>query len=515
MGKIQQGIEKNKSAMAVFANYFQIDAKNRVAKTQLQLEEECKKFLPTNLINLNNVLCDYQTFTDTDENNCEQIADWNVSQILDHFELENAFNQANVSIDFISRNKCENAIHFRAFQRSIKNQLAPRYSKISRHPSWPAINGELVLGNTIEPEDNGAIRRFVDEFFRPLTEIDRKLMYAHLVTPMWGAAGKKPLFIIAGPDGFDEKNTKKIGKSTYVEALQKIHLSEFDLSPDGDKPQLLNSILQLCVHAMVRIDNLKTKLPPGILERCITSAYIQAHGYYRGQMKIPNRTCWNITANTPRVDQDLADRGIVIRLEVPVENDQHYGYRLENAIKQNRLAILKNAMFFLQQSPVIFAKAITRFPEWEHMILNKFLAHDQVSELQNKNAADQIAISESDDHEYFKDHVLHAIRLYYAHASDPHPGIANNETHCVYVSSKAMFEFWKEWHPEKKNVKYSMPWTADVLALCEKIGWKQEIKRIGSRKIVIRCFKISQVDINKQSVLIEHHYKTNRVLTLF
>jgi hypothetical protein len=523
MGKIQQFVEKkqekNNDTMAVFANYVALDAKTNVAKTQIQLEESCKQLLPLNLINLNNVLCDYTIYNKEQledyTNDEEKISDWKVSPIYDHFELENSFNQANVTVDFIGKNKCYNAINFRSFQRTIKNQLVPHYSKISRYPSWPKIPGELVLGEIGQPENNGAICRFIDEFFRPLTDLDRKLMYAHLVTPCWGTMGKKPLFIIAGPDGYDESNTKKIGKSTYVEALQKIHKSEFDLSPDGDKPQMLNSILELCVHSMVRIDNLKTKLPPGILERCITSAWVQAHAYYKGQKKVPNRTCWNITANMPRVDQDLADRGIVIRLQIPTDNDQHYSYRLEKHIEEHRLSILRNIIWILQQEPVHFTKAITRFPEWEHMILNKFLQPIEAAQMQEKNAADQKAISSTNDHEYFRDYVLKAIRLYYSSHSDPYPGILSEETNTLYISNHTMFELWREWNPEKRNVKYAMPHTGDVVDLCRKIGWITKDRRITGRKNTIKCYKISDIELSKQKILIEHHHKINRILTLF
>ena len=506
MGKIQQFVEKkqekNNEIMAVLQNYVPLDNKNKTAKTQLKLEMDCSEVLPENVINLNGILHDYHL---------SENGDYKIHKIKDHYDLENCFNRAGVFIDFVSPKSCERALSWRTFSRTIAVNLVNDYSKISKYPSYPEIPGELVLGEKIAPEKTGLLDRLID-FFLPLTEMDRVLMKAHMCTPAWGGgAGKKPCFVVAGPDGIE--STVQIGKSTYANALQKLYESYADLHPETTTDKFISALLEVCVEKVVRIDNLRGKLPSGVLERCITSEYIFGHKMHIGHRQIPNLTCWTITANMPKLEKDLATRSHVVRLKIPDQGFIRDPINLTQFINEHRKGIIADILYVLAQDKIYRTIEGSRFPEWDYTVLNKFVVN--LENLEQKTREDRNILTRCEDHLDFKELVLSNIRRYYGTMNDPVPGLVNEETHSFYITRPMMFEFYKEFKGTK-NLPYTMPYTGDVVELCDKIGWKSERARIykGATSSV-RIWAISEVNIIKDKALIESPYHQNKILKYF
>jgi hypothetical protein len=388
--------ENNEKPFVVLSNYFNLDGKNKIAKDMDQLLEDCRRILPDNFVAFCNMACDFYKYDD---------GTWTMHELKTPDDLLGALFRNNIQVDFATKRTCPFAISWSAFFAIFARNFLPRYNRYSKYVSIPAYKDELVTGPIIKPRKNGKLDELVSRFL-PLTEHDRNLIKALFITPAWGGrGGKKPLFVIAGGD--DVPKTVQIGKSTLASSVQRLYESASDVHAEQDSGKLISALVEVAASKVVRIDNVRGALPWGILERTITSPVIFGHKMYKGHTEVPNYTLWILTANMPRITEDLATRSLVVRLAVPTYQGRE-AESLEDFIDENRDDILADIYYYLQYaSPGL--QTFTRFPAWEKAVLQKVtLDHDAFKEKHNKDYESLTKDTRPGDfHEYILGYIQH------------------------------------------------------------------------------------------------------------
>lgn len=398
-------------------------------------------------------------------------------------------------------NRCSFAFRFKSLWLNFKNFKLKRYERRMKWPAYPSYTDEYVDEQPITPENNGMLSRLVD-FFNPLTGDDRLLMMALAVTPGWGSkGGRKPLFVIAGPE--DCPSTIQIGKSTFAEMIQRLWESHSDIVIEEAVSRLIGGLIDSARSRIIRIDNLRGGLPSGILERYITSPRIFGHKINKGHEEIDNRATWIITANMPRVTEDLASRSQVIRLSIP---DKNKLFRKDNVLRfidDNRRAILANAFYFLQKPNVETPNTFSRFPEWEIAVLRKLTENvETVAAKFERDQADLVKDTKAQD---FGHYVVEMVQRYLDPWFQTSDCLLNLETYKVFATSE-MIHTWFDLCFNKKSSRSSKVF-AEIKRVADEAGYKGDVIKVKGR--MYRGYWLSQPE-KGMKILISNQYSVNK-----
>jgi len=334
-----------------------------LGKKSSELVDELKGLLP-NFINLNGDLTELRTDPKTG---------YLMPRESNHPDkVEAALNAKDIPLDF--RKNVEGAVRWVPVVLNFKDTLR-HVTRVTKYPSWPKQDDHLVLAPGIEPEATGALDRLLD-FFCPLTDTDRQLLKALFCTPAWSTGqGKRPLFLIAGPEEAD--SNVSIGKTTLVDILIKLYESGASLHPEVSVDRLTTNLMNIPSQQVIMIDNVKSKeWSSAALERLITSPEISGHKMYLGYTSFPNHFTFVVTINDPHLSVDLASRAVVIRIRPP---EVVAGWRdnIDTFLDTSRIDVFKDIGSILMsprvKDPDIYSSF--RFPIWKSMILNKIDAN--------------------------------------------------------------------------------------------------------------------------------------------
>jgi hypothetical protein len=204
----------------------------------------------------------------------------------------------------------------------------------------------------------------------PDTEYDRWLMLAAMLTPGWGGPpGNRPAFVFASDHG------RGVGKTTTAEVISAIWGGHIQIKPNEDRERITQRLLaeSSLPLRIVLIDNLKSTLSDGDIESLITVGVIDGHKLYSGQSRRINTLAWFITANTPQLSKDLADRSVVIKLGRQAHINAFRGWAVD-FIRIHRKRIIAQLLHFLRlpaksQIPNEFRD---RWNQWQDAVLTRF-----------------------------------------------------------------------------------------------------------------------------------------------
>lgn len=224
--------------------------------------------------------------------------------------------------------------------------FAEAWEVVETVPHFPTVPGAYYMHPEL-PDTNGTyLEQFVD-FFTPLTPTDRELIKAFVLTLFWGGPpGKRPAFLITGPDqdSEPEKKGRGTGKSTLVSLVSQLvgGMLTFSSREDmkGIKTRLLSpNALQL---RLALLDNLKTlRFSWADLEGLITSPVISGHRMYHGEGRRPNNLVWALTLNGATLSKDMAERCVIIKVKRP-EYDPNWQPQVEDYIRTYRWEIIND-----------------------------------------------------------------------------------------------------------------------------------------------------------------------------
>ena len=133
-------------------------------------------------------------------------------------------------------------------------RTATAYHAVEELPHEPPIQNHFYVCKEIKPGDGSHLAKLVG-YFSPATAVDRELIRALFVTPLWGGdAGLRPMFMVTASGG------RGRGKSKLCQAVATLYGGAIDILP-SEKMEAIKTRL-LSPSAMSKriclIDNVKT-----------------------------------------------------------------------------------------------------------------------------------------------------------------------------------------------------------------------------------------------------------------
>jgi hypothetical protein len=220
------------------------------------------------------------------------------------------------------------------------------------------------------PKPTGALDRLLD-FFAPLTAVDRELIKAFIMTPLWGGQpGSRPAFLVTGPDR-DEHQGRGIGKTTLIQIMaDEIFGGAFKARQSKDFDDMVTRLLsrEARQKRIALLDNVKTfNFSWGDMEDLITSSVISGRQLYVGDGTRPNYLVWAITLNGASLSKDMAQRVIPIKLARPTFKAE-WESSIRTFAREHRAEILADVGDHLRHACVSITPA-TRWAAWEADVL--------------------------------------------------------------------------------------------------------------------------------------------------
>jgi hypothetical protein len=266
-----------------------------------------------------------------------------------------------------------------------KSNAGPVYSSVELLPHFPEVPNVYYIptplpkpDDSIESLGNSPLWTLINAF-NPETEFDRQLMLAALLTPGWGGAcGTRPAFLFTSDHG------RGVGKTQTAERIADVWGGCLTVTAGEDWDTVRKRLLgdDSLTKRVILIDNLKGKLSNGDIEGAITSKNIDGWKPYHGQASRPNRLTWFITANSPSLSRDLADRSVIIKVGKQKHGRDFVGWSNQH-IEKHRAEILAELFAILQRDPVckIEKKNRDRWQAWQDAILSRMDDGNELAEL--------------------------------------------------------------------------------------------------------------------------------------
>ena len=248
---------------------------------------------------------------------------------------------------------------------------AERFDSIETMPHTPTMPNVYYM-HAPPPKSSGKLDQLVN-FFCPATPVDRELLKSLFVTPGWGGpGGKRPAFLITGPDEDDSgRQGRGVGKSTLLDSVSELHGGAIDVQPADDMAKVKTRALSPagCRTRILKLDNVKTlRFSWAELEGLITSPYISGHAMYVGEGRRPNCLTVIITLNGASLSKDLSERVVVIKLDRPKRVSAAWEERVRGFVETHRAEILSEIADILAW-PAPPPNTMTRWATWEAGVL--------------------------------------------------------------------------------------------------------------------------------------------------
>jgi hypothetical protein len=247
----------------------------------------------------------------------------------------------------------------------------PSYDGLEVLPHEPPIEGIYYIPCTLVParQEGGPLDQLVERF-NPETPLDQALLLAALMTPGWGGPpGARPVFLFTSDHG------RGVGKSCTASAFADIWGGAIGIGANEDWDQIRKRLLgdDALSKRCTFMDNIKQRLTGGDIEGMITSNAIDGWKPYHGQASRPNYLTWYMTANTPSLSRDLADRAVVIKMGKQKPGEDFLGWTRDH-IARHRIEIVSALMDILKSPPacVIEHRNRDRWGAWQLGVLSRF-----------------------------------------------------------------------------------------------------------------------------------------------
>jgi hypothetical protein len=274
-------------------------------------------------------------------------------------------------------------------------EATPQYQAVEILPHTPDVPGIFYVECELPRPTGEALSELVGKF-NPETEYDRQLMMAALATPAWGGPpGSRPAFV------FTSRHGRGVGKTTTASLICEIWGGAPSVAEREDWEAVRARLLsdEALAQRCVLIDNLKSRLSRSGLEGAITARTIDGKKMYKGQFSRPNLLTWFITANTPSLSRDLAERAVIINIGQASHSNDFMDWK-ERFIKENRAQLISDIIGWLQQEKKssISSKYLDRWSSWQRAILEHFEnADDLIFHYQSKRPEVDLDLEEAEE----------------------------------------------------------------------------------------------------------------------
>jgi hypothetical protein len=243
-------------------------------------------------------------------------------------------------------------------------RTATQYQAIEVLPHEPLVEGHYYSCDIPETGDGTTVERLLD-FFSPESDIDRSLLLAAFLTPLWGGpTGRRPAFLFTAKEG------RGVGKSTAVQILASVYGGAIDFSLQTSADDIKKRLLSkegLCKRVAM-LDNLKTlKFSSAELESLITADQISGHRLYAGEGSRPNLITWLITLNGASLSADMAGRIVEVRFSRPTYTG-NWEADVRGFIEENRDNLIADMIGWLRKEPQNIGLH-SRWASWEQGVL--------------------------------------------------------------------------------------------------------------------------------------------------
>jgi len=190
------------------------------------------------------------------------------------------------------------------------------YMSVERLPHAPDVFGEDVyyLPTNLPKPTGKWLRAFIDHL-NPKTDVDRELMKAAIITPMWsGPPGSRPIFSFKGEKGS--------GKTEFVHNVCRVYGGAVESNEKDDWDTIRKNIVndKKLGRRCLLIDNLTVNQRNSGLAALVTATTLGGHVLYTGYEDPPNRLTIFLTCNKVQLDDDLVERSVIIDMGKPVED---------------------------------------------------------------------------------------------------------------------------------------------------------------------------------------------------
>jgi hypothetical protein len=228
-------------------------------------------------------------------------------------------------------------------------ETAQQYDAVEQYPHWPPFPRAYYLYPPLPVTEGQYLDQFVG-FFSPLTETDRQLIRAFVLSLAWGGPpGSRPAWLFTAPDD-DPHGGRGVGKSKCIELCSELVGGMLEISPNEDIVAIKKRLLSPAARTLrvARIDNIKTyRFSWADLEGLITSPVVSGHRMYKGEGRRPNTLCWTLTLNGASLSKDMAKRSVVVKLQRPTYSPT-WEWGVRDFIEEHRWRILNDIRLVLQ-----------------------------------------------------------------------------------------------------------------------------------------------------------------------
>jgi hypothetical protein len=261
----------------------------------------------------------------------------------------------------------KNAVTVSALFDYLEQNPFETYDSVEQLPHEPPRKKSYYLERDIEPEDNGKIDEFLSRF-NPQTAIDRESLKAMLLTLFAGLPeGQRPAFVISSEYG------RGTGKTATADAILSVAGGAINIGQKEQSQRITEALLSdgALERRGVLIDNIRGKVKDSLVESGITASRIEGHRLYIGRASRPNTLTWVLTANSPTLSNDLAQRSIIIQIGRPQRGVDFVGW-VRAWLEENRKDLIADILYTLQNAErkTIPPEHRGRFSAWENSVLS-------------------------------------------------------------------------------------------------------------------------------------------------
>ena len=255
------------------------------------------------------------------------------------------------------------------FHAHLQATAAPCYESVEALPHHPGVPDAWYAPCTLPPATGEALAELTAKL-NPETRDDHDLMVAALITPGWGGPpGRRPAFVFTSDHG------SGAGKSCTASLICDCWGGAVEFK-EGEKWQDFRQRLlsdDALARRCVLMDNVKGSVSIPGLESTITSRHIDGHRMYVGQFRRPNRVTFYVTANTPSLSRDLADRAVVIHVGEPIHSGDFSEWS-DRFLQERRPQLIADVIALLAGEPrcELEDSDLDRWAPWQRGVLTRF-----------------------------------------------------------------------------------------------------------------------------------------------
>lgn len=254
------------------------------------------------------------------------------------------------------------------FQRL--HTAAEQYDSIEVIPHVPEIPNVYYLNRELTCGDGTTLNKLLDFFSLANVEIDRELLRAAFMTPLWGGEpGTRPAFFFSSEDG------PGAGKTKAAESIGYLYGGAVSLEKTSSITEIKTRLLseQALGKRIALLDNVRAaNWSWSDFEALLSARTISGKRLYKGEGSRPNYLTYLLTGNGLSLNRDISERIVEIRMKKP-EYAEHRNWvaDLYQFIERNRLAILGDLAALLASDPQDMGDGASRWSGWEESVLAK------------------------------------------------------------------------------------------------------------------------------------------------